>query len=106
MLDIIILFSLFIEDCMFITSIVENSEGYLGLVVIGHTNGFKEPRLLVLVGHPYHSPPLALCANKNPNGFLYPMPNPPTQPCCTLHQQFPLLPNAHILQHAFPHFHE
>ena len=36
--------------------------------------------------------------NLYPNGFLYPMPYSPTQACYTMHQQFPLLPIAHILQ--------
>ena len=54
--------------------------------------------LSVLVGHPHHSLKL------NPNGFLYPMPNPPTQPCWTLHHQFPLLRIAYIFQRAILHF--
>ena len=44
--------------------------------MIGHTSGFEEAWLLVL--DPHHSPPLALYSNLNPNGFLYPVDNPPT----------------------------
>ena len=60
--------------------------------------GFEEPRLFVLDGRPHHSPPLALNVNLHPNGFLYSMPNPPNQPCCTIHKYFPLLLVAHIIQ--------
>ena len=42
---------------------------------------FKKAWLLVLTGHLHHSPPLVFHSNLNPNEFLYPMPNPPTQPC-------------------------
>ena len=35
----------------------------------------------MLAGHPPHSPSLALHSNLNPNGPLYPMPNPPNQQC-------------------------
>ena len=58
------------------------------LIVIGHAHGLEEAWILVLIGHPHQFPGLALHSNVNPNGFLYPMPNPPTQPCCTLHQHF------------------
>jgi hypothetical protein len=40
----------------------------------------------------------------NPNGILYFMSHPPTQPQCIVHQQFILLSIAHILQYAFLHF--
>ena len=89
---------------MLITIITENSKGCLDLIVIGCTHGLEEAWLVVLLGHPHHSPPLALHSNLNPNGFLYSMPHPPTQPCCTLHQQFLLLSIAHSLQQAFLHF--
>ena len=36
--------------------------------------------------YPHYSPSLALHSNINPNGFLYLVANPPTQPCYTLHQ--------------------
>ena len=40
------------------------------LIVIGHTHELEEAQLLVLVGYPHHSPPLALHSSINPNGFL------------------------------------
>ena len=104
MLEINILLNLSIKDCMFITSTIKYVEECLDLVVIGQTHWLDEAWLLVLVGHPHHPPPLALHSNWNPTRFLYFMPNPPTQPCCTRHQQFPLMPIAHILQWTFFHF--
>ena len=73
MLEIDMLFNLSIKDCMFITSSTKNFDGCLDLVVIGRTNGFKEVlALLVMAGHPHHSPLLPLHSNLNPNGFPYP----------------------------------
>jgi hypothetical protein len=63
---------------MFITSTIENSEGCIDLVVIGHTHGLEEACLLVLAGHSQHSSLLALPINLKPNGFLYPIPKSPT----------------------------
>ena len=84
------LVQLFIEDCMFVTSTIKNSEGCYtqNLVAIGHTHGLENTWPLVSVGHSHHSPPLASHSNPHLNGFLYPKPNPPTCPWCTLHQRF------------------
>ena len=89
---------------MFIASTTDNSKGW-------STTKFDRNWayswawgcwLLVLVGHPHHSPPLALHFKSKPTRILYPMPNPPTKPCCTLHQQFPLF-QSHIFfnKHVF-----
>ena len=66
------------------------------LVVIGHAHGLEEAWLLVSVGHLDHSLALALRSNLNSNGFLYPIPSPPTQPWCTLLKDF-LSCRLHIL---------
>ena len=44
MLEFDIFFNLFIEDCMFITSIIENTNNAALkiLIIIGHTHGFEE----------------------------------------------------------------
>ena len=103
MLEIDILFNLPIKDCMFITTIIEISKGCLHFIVIGHTNGLEEAWLLVLVGHPHHTPPLALCSNLNPNGFLYSMPHPPTHLCINNHLscQLHILFNSHFFTSKF-----
>ena len=94
MLKIDILFDLSIKDCMFITFKTENFEGCYNVKfdsnLIGILVGLRKLDYWCLVGHPNHSSLLALHLNLNPNGFPYPMPNPPTQPCCIPHQQFPL----------------
>ena len=86
MLKINILFNLFIKDCMFFTSTTKNFSGCLELIVMGHIHGFEEPWLFVLDGRPHHSPSLALNPNLHPNGFFYPIPNPPNKPCYTVHK--------------------
>ena len=86
-----ILLNLFIEYCMFITSTTKNLEKCSTtklLIIIGHYHMLGKTWLMVLVGHPHHSPPFALHSNLNPNGFLYPVPNPSTQSCWTLQQQY------------------
>ena len=85
---------------------LKNSEGCstANLIAIGHIHGLEEAWLLVLVGHPHHPPPLALHANPNPNGFLYPMPNPPNLPMMYFASTISLQPIARILQRAFLHF--
>ena len=42
--------------------------------------------------------PLALHSNLNLKGIVYPMTHLPTRPCYTIHQQFPLLSIAHVIQ--------
>ena len=59
------------------------------LIIIGHIHMLEEAWLLVLASHPHHSPPLVVHSNLNPNGLLYPMPNPPTH----------LYLNASLLSH-------
>ena len=83
------LFNLSVKDCLFIKSTTETPKNgpLQHLIVIGLTHGFVEARLLVLVGRPHHSPPLGSLFKTNLNWVLYPMPYPPLQPCCTLHQQ-------------------
>lgn len=82
---------LFINDCVFVTYMIGNFEGCTIVKFHSlHTHGLEDTWLLVLTSHPHHSLPLAHYSNLNPNGFLYPLPDPPTQPCCILHQQFPL----------------
>ena len=48
------------------------------LIVIGQIHRLQEAWLSVLGSH---SPPLAFHSNPDPNGFLYPESNQPTQPC-------------------------
>ena len=106
MLGIDVSFNLFIKVCMFMTFIIENCEGCstVKLIVIGRSRKLEEAWLLVLAGRLYQSPSLALRSNLNPNAFFYSMLNPPTQPWCTSHQRFPLMPIAHILHRGFLHF--
>ena len=85
-----ILLNLFIEYCMFITSTTKNLEKCSTtklLIIIGHYHMLGKTWLMVLVGHPHHSP-FALHSNLNPNEFLYPVPNPSTLSCWTLQQQY------------------
>lgn len=99
------LFNLSTKDCMYVTSTLKDAP-LQNLTIIGRSHGLKEAWVLVLVGHSCHSPSLALHSylSPNPNGFLYPLSNPPTHPSYALHQQFPLLLIVHILQNIFLHF--
>ena len=88
---------------MCIASTIKNSKdaSLQNFIVIGHTHRLEEAWLLVLFGRPHQSPLLALHSNLTSNGFLQPMPNPPTQPCCVLRQQYPLLPIVYICNRHF-----
>jgi hypothetical protein len=74
MLEIDILFNLFMKGCMFITSATETlrNASLQNRMLIVHTYMLEEAWLLVLASHSHHFPPLALCWNLNPNGLLYP----------------------------------
>ena len=79
MLEIYISFNLFIKGCMFICNQKTSKHVPLqNVIVVEHAHGLEEACLLVWVSRPYHSPPLALHTNLNPNGLPYLMPNPPT----------------------------
>ena len=86
MLENDILFNLSMIDCVFVTYAIGNFEGS----TIAKFHSLHTRGLLVLTSHPHDSLPLAHHSNLNPNGFLYLLPDPPTQQCCILHQRFPL----------------
>ena len=98
MLKIDILFILSIKDCMFITFTSGNIEGCYTAKFDsnGHTHTLEEAWLLVFgrSSKPFLS--IGSSFEFKPNGFLYSVPNPPTRPCCILHQQFSLLPIVRI----------
>ena len=79
-LEIGTLFDISMKDCMFNIFIHENSEGcsimnFDSNWVYSRARG----RLIIgVVGHPHHSPLLALHSNLNPNEFLCLMPNSPS----------------------------
>ena len=93
----------FIQVCVFITFATEVSkECSISKIDSGHSHMFEEAWLLVLVGHPHHSPPLTFHSNPSPYELLYSMPNPPTQPRYTLHQHLPPIATICIYIFVFP----
>ena len=68
------------KDCMFIIFIHENSEG-CSIMNFDSNWAYSRARgrlIIGVVGHPHHSPLLALHSNLNPNEFPCLMPNSPS----------------------------
>ena len=92
------LFDLFIKSALFITSTIENSDEFSS-AKINSNWAYSQigESLTISVGWSSTTfPSIGSSFNLNPNGLLYPMPNLPTQPCCTLHQQISSLVTTYI----------
>ena len=95
------------KECMFITSIIENSDEFSS-AKINSNWAYSQigESLTISVGWSSTTfPSIGSSFNLNPNGLLYPMPNLPTQPGYTLHQQIlSSLATAYISRQTILHF--
>ena len=100
MLEIDIIFNLFIKDCMFVTSTIKNSEGCF-IAKFDSNWAYSRAWGSLIIGVGWSSTSILFMGSSfksRPKWIYLSHAKSTIQPWCTLHQRFPLLPIAHIPQ--------